>query len=151
MTNPLTLLNKQKARNKIYPSEIAKAYYDKGYTPKRVAMELNTYFKGEVLTTDEINRVLLEVKKRHNKFEFTTVSSKKMQYYALTSLVSSTLTKEIAKENNTKQAKWLPSGAGDPSLAHMENYGEIFNLDEGIDGELPGERPNCQCGFSIIK
>ncbi len=114
-------------------------------------MDLNTYFKGEVLTTDEINKILLDVKENYKKVGNPSVSLEQMNYYAVTSLVSSTITKEIAKENNTNQAKWLPSGSSNPSLAHMENYGEIFNLDEGIDGELPAERPNCQCGFSIIK
>ena len=114
-------------------------------------MELNAYFKGGVLTTDEINKILLDVKKNYKKVEKPSVSLEKMNYYAITSLVSSTITKEIAKENNGSKAKWLPSGSSNPSLAHIENYGEIFNLDEGIDGELPAERPNCQCGFSIIK
>ena len=151
MTNPLTLLNKQKAKNKIYPSEISKAYYDKGYSPNKIAMELNTYFKGSVLTTDEINQMLLDVKKQHKEIEESSVDLKQKQYYAITSLVSSTITKEVAKENKSNKAKWLPSGSSNPSLSHIENYGEIFDLDEGIDGELPAQRPNCQCGFSIIK
>jgi len=151
MTNPLTILNKQKAKNKIYPSEISKAYYEKKYTPNQIAMELNTYFKGSVLTTDEINQVLLDVKKQHKEVENSSVDLKQKQYYAITSLVSSTITKETAKENKSNKAKWLPSGSVNPSLAHIENYGEIFDLDEGIGGELPAQRPNCQCGFSIIK
>jgi len=114
-------------------------------------MELNTYFKGKVLSTDEINQVLLDIKKQHKEIDKSSVSLKQRQYYAITSLVASTITKEIAKENKSNKAKWLPSSSVLPSYSHIENYGEIFDLDEGIDGELPAQRPNCQCGFSIIK
>lgn len=145
------MLKKQKAKNKIYPSEISKAYYNKKYKPKQIAMELNTYFNGRVLTTDEINKVLLEVKKQHKKVENSSVDLKQKQYYAITSLVANIIASAIAKENKSNKAKWLPSGSNTPSLSHIENYGEIFDLDSGIDGELPAQRPNCQCGFSIIK
>jgi hypothetical protein len=151
MTNPLKILNKQLSKNKIYPSEVARVYAKKGYSPSKIALELNTYFKKEVLTSEEINNILLEVKKQHKLVENSEVSLSQKKYYATTSIVSSVITENIAKENENSQAIWLASGSSNPSFSHLENYNKVFNLDEGIDGELPAERPNCQCGFSIIK
>jgi len=33
---------------------------------------------------------------------------------------------------------------------HEEREGQVFDLREGIDGELPGEPPNCRCWFDPV-
>ena len=42
---------------------------------------------------------------------------------------------------------WLPSSAEEADPEHQENYGRKFQIG---DGEMPGERPGCQCGMEII-
>lgn len=41
---------------------------------------------------------------------------------------------------------WLPSSANEPDPEHQLNYGKRFIIGEG---EMPGERPGCQCGMDI--
>lgn len=147
---PIRLLKKQINKNKIFPNEVARLYAEKKYSPKKISLEINTFFKKDVLTPEEVTNILIDVKKQDKLAEKSTVSLQQKQFYAITSIVASTIVTSISKDNKNKQAKWLPSSSSNPSLAHMENYGEVFNLDEGINGELPGERPNCQCGFTIL-
>jgi hypothetical protein len=42
---------------------------------------------------------------------------------------------------------WLPSDADEPDPEHQLNYGSKFQIGEG---EMPGERPGCQCGMEIL-
>ena len=49
MTNPLTILNKQIKKNRIYPSVVSQSYAKKKYTPNKIALSLNTFFKKKVL------------------------------------------------------------------------------------------------------
>lgn len=57
----------------------------------------------------------------------------------------------IKKENMGKQYEWLPSDAAEPDPEHQLLYGQIFDVGEGDDeGNMPGERYGCQCGFRIL-
>lgn len=47
--------------------------------------------------------------------------------------------------------QWLPSSANEPDPEHQDLYGKIFKVGEGDnDGNMPGERPGCQCGMQIL-
>jgi len=43
--------------------------------------------------------------------------------------------------------RWLPSSADEPDPLHQVKYGEIFQIGKG---EMPGDRPGCQCGMEIL-
>lgn len=43
--------------------------------------------------------------------------------------------------------EWVPSSAEEPDPEHQLNYGKTFRIG---DGEMPGERPGCQCGMNIL-
>lgn len=42
---------------------------------------------------------------------------------------------------------WLPSSSGNPDPEHELHYGEKRRV--GV-GEMPGERPGCQCGMELL-
>lgn len=53
----------------------------------------------------------------------------------------------IKEKYEGERYEWLPSDAEEPDPEHQLNYGKIFIVGEG---EMPGERPGCQCGMHIL-
>lgn len=56
----------------------------------------------------------------------------------------------IKEQYGDENAEWLPSDAEEPDPEHQLNYGKIFLISEGINGEIPGERIGCRCGMRIL-
>jgi hypothetical protein len=56
----------------------------------------------------------------------------------------------IKEQYGDEDAEWLPSDAEEPDPEHQLNYGKIFRISEGINGEIPGERIGCRCGMRIL-
>jgi hypothetical protein len=56
----------------------------------------------------------------------------------------------IKEQYSDEDAEWLPSDAEDPDPEHQLNYGKIFRISEGINGEIPGDRIGCRCGMRIL-
>ena len=54
------------------------------------------------------------------------------------------------KQNIDKLFRWLPSGAKQPDDRHMQFYGKTYAVANPPDGELPGQRPGCQCGLELL-
>lgn len=51
----------------------------------------------------------------------------------------------LAELGATAQAVWRTQLDDRVRPEHAEREGKVFDLDEGIDGELPGDPPNCRC------
>jgi len=49
-----------------------------------------------------------------------------------------------------EKAEWLPSSAAEPDPLHQLNYGKIYTVGKGINGEEPGDRYGCKCGVRIL-
>ena len=60
------------------------------------------------------------------------------------------VSKEIKSQYGDEMARWLPSDADEPDPEHQANYGKVFKISEGINGEIPGERIGCRCGIEIL-
>lgn len=56
----------------------------------------------------------------------------------------------IKEQYGDEDAEWLPSDAEEPDPEHQLNYGKIFRISEGINGEIPGDRIGCKCGMRIL-
>lgn len=56
----------------------------------------------------------------------------------------------IKEQYGDEIAEWLPSDAEEPDPEHSLNYGKLFKISEGINGEIPGERYGCKCGMNIL-
>lgn len=151
MVEPVKYLKKSMDKGVVYPHEIALNFVEK-YTPKQVALKVNKTLGGrDYVNYSEINRVRKKIEVQQKKIEDPESSSVDKKKLATTNIVAeSILDYFIAKKPSTK-CEWLASSSSNPSLDHVANYGELFYLDEGIDGDLPGRRPNCQCGFRIIE
>lgn len=57
---------------------------------------------------------------------------------------------KIREQYGDDYAEWLPSDAEEPDPEHQLNYGKVFKISEGINGEIPGERIGCRCGMNIL-
>jgi uncharacterized protein YdiU (UPF0061 family) len=55
----------------------------------------------------------------------------------------------IGSLNGATKAIWEKTTSRVPREEHLKNDGKEFFLDKGIDGELPGQLPNCKCGMSL--
>jgi len=104
-----------------------------------------------VVNYDEVKSIFKEISKKQKLIDNPTTLVSVKKETALTSYIANAIAFQEAKENKYARAIWLASSSDNPSIDHLENYNKVFYLDEGIDGEIPAERPNCQCGFSIIK
>lgn len=49
-----------------------------------------------------------------------------------------------------QKARWLPSDSEEPRPTHQANYGKVYTIGEGINGEEPGDAPGCKCGVEIL-
>lgn len=150
MTTPATELEKALKKGVIFPSEIAKYYQTAGYGAKKTATSINAVFNSNVVNYNDINKVFDSISKKQESIATPTASVNEKKTTALNSIVATSLAQQISKDlPKDTIAIWTASSSANPSLSHMAYYGREFVLSEGINGELPGERPNCQCGFII--
>jgi hypothetical protein len=149
--NPKSVLKSSLNTGEIYPSEIASSFVDGGYTAKQTALTINKQLNNDIVDYSEISKVNKKIAKNQKNIDDPQVSIAEKQKTATKSIVATSIAEAVAKGGGRQKAIWLPSSSGNPSLDHMQNYGREFYLDEGIDGEIPGERPNCQCGFLLIE
>lgn len=150
MGKALTELNKSKNKGIFFPNELATYFVDE-YTPYQSINVINGYYNNMVINYDEVKEINKKISSNQKKYENTTTSIKSKQETALVSFIATSISYQEVKLNEGVKAEWLASDSDNPSSDHMDNYGKIFYLDEGIDGEIPAERPNCRCGFRIIK
>lgn len=52
--------------------------------------------------------------------------------------------------SNAEEFIWLPSASDNPRDSDELKYGKTYTKDNPPD-TLPAEKPNCQCGYKIIK
>ena len=148
----IILAKKQLATGVIYPSKLAKSFIKQGGGAKTILNRVNKALGGDYASYGETKDVFKAIKKEAKLIKNATVGLREKYNYALTNIIANAvLNKATTDEQERKKAVWLPSGSANPSLIHMKNYGEEFYLDEGIDGEIPGQRYNCQCGLRIVK
>ena len=74
------------------------------------------------------------------------------QNNAFQSSMYNRIAKEYSIENlsNAEEWIWLPSASDNPRDSHELRYGKTYTKDNPPD-TLPGEEPNCQCGYKIIE
>lgn len=60
------------------------------------------------------------------------------------------LTQMVKSEYSGELARWLPSSANVADPLHQLNYGQVFIIGVGINGEEPGDRYGCECGMEIL-
>jgi hypothetical protein len=149
--NPKSVLKSSLKTGEIYPSEIASSFVDGGYTAKQTALTINKQLNNDIVDYNEIAKFNKKIAKNQKNIDDPQASIAEKQKTATKSIVATSIAEAIVKGGGRQKAIWLPSSSGNPSLDHMQNYGREFYLDEGIDGEIPGERPNCQCGFLLIE
>jgi hypothetical protein len=60
--------------------------------------------------------------------------------------------KKIKEPYKTDYAVWLPSSSPrkTASIEHIANYGKVFKIGKGINGDYPSKRKNCRCGIKIL-
>jgi len=143
-------LSKAKKKGVFFPSELATNFVDE-YTPKKAVITINAFYNDMVVNYDEVKSIFKEISRKQKLIDNPTTLVSVKKETALTSYIANAIAFQEAKENKDARAIWLASSSDNPSIDHLENYNKVFYLDEGIDGEIPAERPNCQCGFSIIK
>ena len=102
---------------------------------------------------EEYNKILLESKDYYKDKEVDT--KQKKQSYKNTvdyNLTTSYYNQKIKEPYKTDYAIWLPSKSPSKtaSIEHIANYGEIFKINEGINGDYPSKRKNCKCGLRIL-
>jgi len=150
MGKALTELNKSKKKGVFFPNELATYFVDE-YTPYQSIKAINGFYNKMVIDFDDVKKINKKIQLKQKTFDNPSTSTKDKQKTALTSFIATSIAFQEVKENDGVKAEWLASESDNPSLDHLDNYGKVFFLDEGIDGEIPAERPNCQCGFRIIK
>lgn len=147
----IILTKKQLATGVIYPSKLAKSFIKQGGGAKTILNKVNKGLGGEYTNYKETKDVFSSIKKEAKNIKSATIGLRDKYNLALTNIIASAVINKVTTDNQErKKAIWLPSGSNNPSLIHMKNYGEEFYLDEGIDGELPGQRYNCQCGMRLL-
>lgn len=60
------------------------------------------------------------------------------------------INQHLQKQYEGLKAEWLPSSAEEPDPLHQLNYGKIYTVGVGINGEEPGDRYGCKCGVRIL-
>lgn len=149
--NPINLLKKADKKGVYYPNEIATSFIKEGYGAKKTSLMINKFYNDDVIDYGKINKINKKISKQQKKIENPTTGILEKQYYATTSFISYSIVEKVVDDSDKRQkAIWLPSESDNPSLDHIDNYYEEFYLDEGIDNELPAQRPNCKCGFKLI-
>jgi hypothetical protein len=143
-------LSKAKKKGIFYPSELATNFVNE-YTPKKAVISINAFYNNMVVDYDEVKEIFKKISLKQKLIDNPTSSITNKKDTALTSYIANAIAYQEVKENEGAKAIWLASSSSNPSIDHLSNYDKIFYLGEGIDGEIPAERPNCQCGFSIIK
>ena len=131
----------------IFPTKIAKGLLESSNGTKSVINKINKVLEYEAINYKNTKEIYKDIKNKDIK---TTLGLKERYDLALINIVSNSILDNIKNTSKRQKAIWLPSGSSNPSLEHMANYGEEFYLDEGINGELPSQRYNCQCGLRLI-
>lgn len=142
-----------KSRGIFYPQVLAKDYLKgKKITVKNVVKKLAQVDDALNVNVSAgfLGSVAKKTEKLHKKVENTKISTETAIKNSLQFNLAYSILEVVLQENKNKMAVWIPSESENPSLEHMANYGKIFNLQDGVDGDLPGKRPNCRCGIKII-
>lgn len=150
MGKALMELKKAKKKGIFFPKELAKLFVEE-YPPSKIVAIINGFYNNLVINYDEVLEIRKKISQSQKKFDNPTKSIMEKRVEYLSSYVANAIAFQEVKEVGRIKAIWLASNSSNPSYIHMNNYGKEFYLDEGIDGEIPAERPNCGCGFSIIK
>ncbi len=143
----IILLKKSLNNGVIFPTKIAKSLIKSSSGTKNVIDKVNKVLEYEAISYKDTKDVYKDIKSKKNK---SILGLKERYDLALIDIVANSILNELKDTSKRQKAIWLPSGSSNPSLEHMANYGEEFYLDEGINGELPAERYNCQCGLRLI-
>lgn len=78
------------------------------------------------------------------------VNGKKLMVQRVQNAAMREISLELKDQYHGEFAEWLPSNAINPDPIHQLNYGKVFQIGRGINGEQPGERFGCQCGMRIL-
>ena len=59
---------------------------------------------------------------------------------------------KIKEPYKSDYALWLPSSSPikTASIEHIANYGKVFKIGVGVNGDYPSKRKNCRCGIKIL-
>lgn len=144
-------IKKAEKKGVYYPSEIANSFASYKKTKKQVVLYINKYFNAEVVDYAEVVEVNKKISERQKEIEDPSVGVRDKQDTAFESIVATSLVHYLTKGKERQKAIWLPSSSDNPSIDHIDNYYKEFYLDEGINGELPAERPSCKCGYKLIE
>ena len=125
-------------------------YSNNDYKLKKTA--LATLRKARVLRDSNAIKTIQELVRLAKKRAWGNVDKKITT--SLTNIIKQDLIEEVKDyanaTNKPVMAEWIASSSDNPDPDHEKNYGEIFDINEGINGELPGERYGCQCSFRLI-
>lgn len=88
--------------------------------------------------------------KKHDKKAWDKRTGELVIKNLVTYSVAREIRKIAKKQDKRIMARWVPSSSDNPSEEHMLNYGKVFNVANGLHGELPQERPNCQCSMIML-
>jgi hypothetical protein len=143
-------IKKSLKKGVIYPNELASIIVEETKTPKNTTIAVNAILGKGSLKYKEVKSVYKDISTKQKEIEDPTTDTADKQKMALTSMVATSINNSV-KESLPDRTLciWVASSSDNPSIDHVANYGEEFYLDEGIDGEIPGQRPNCQCGYII--
>ena len=114
---------------------------------------LNMFANMDFISKKEFEKVVLKALRHYKKKykEVDTIKEALGGKELLINRVQNTVIYEIAQDLKEKyrgeKYRWLPSSAETPDPEHQLNYGKIFTVG---DGEMPGDRFNCQCGMEIL-
>lgn len=147
---------------RIAPKKKARRLVTQKLTVNRVA--LRSLARTGVLSQKKLTEVAIKVvrqyraKERSEKFfgasetaaRETALNKKKLMVQRVQNAAVFELGKEVRSQYRGELARWLPSDAQEPDPLHQLNYGEIFQIGVGINGEEPGERYGCRCGMEIL-
>ncbi len=147
---------------KIAPAVKASRLVTQELTVNRVA--LRSLARSGILSSKTLTEVALKVVKQYRsrekreladgatKSEATelALSGKKLMVQRVQNAAVYEIQQEMQSQYRGELARWLPSSANIPDPLHQLNYGQVYVIGEGIDGEEPGDRFGCQCGVEIL-
>ena len=154
----------------LYPAEFVKSEIEvlvkkilrnSGGAKKGALLELKIYADlygldaNELIYRFEKNIDFYNKEYKTNNPDLSTKQRASAQQAALVkSFENTVITSDLEnfqKQNIDKLFRWLPSGAKQPDDRHMQFYGKTYAVANPPDGELPGQRPGCQCGLELLQ
>ena len=154
----------------LYPAEfvaseiellVSKILKSSGGAKKAALLELKIYADlygldaNELIYKFEKNIDFYNKEYKTNNPDLSKTQRASAQQAALTKSFEQTVIasdlEAFQKQNIDKLFRWLPSGANQPDDRHMQFYGKTYAVANPPDGELPGQRPGCQCGLELLQ